>query len=152
METKEKTMEVLAGDLEKEMRLTQSVLDASSEILMEMGSAGEYTRASDNYACASLMMFHFTTLERVVKEGYKKTESFIRFTIYQIERTTDRRILECDVASSDRDCFLVKSMAYKSTLYRTFKRFLTYFDEDSAKSQTNITKSLAGFATAAKAI
>lgn len=138
MEKEKETIDLLAEDLAKELADARAIVVGASEGFVSLGDPSEYTKASDDYSCASLMVFHLSLLETFVKaRDTKQAENVIRLTIYQLERTENPKILELEGEWKQDDNLLMKMMVTKAKLHRTFKKFLTYFEETHRQKSTN---------------
>ncbi len=138
MEKEKETIDLLAEDLAKELADARAIVVGASEGFVSLGDPSEYTRATNDYSCASLMVFHLSLLETFVKaRDAQRAENVVRLTLYQLERTENPTILELDWEWQEDDSLLMKMMVTKAKMHRTFKRFLDYFEETHRQKSTN---------------
>lgn len=94
MEEKKDILEIISEDLEKEINAFETTQRWNMKAfdLMKVDSEA-YTRAWFSFASISTVMHHLLTLKTLLERKDEKiVENFIRFTLYQIDYTTDIKV------------------------------------------------------------
>ena len=126
METNYQSLQNLSVDLDRELALCEDALKGDAHTLSLLkNDVLTFNRAWVSFASTSVMQHQFLTLKNIVANNDRKmAENFIRFTIYQLEQFTCPENLNSNSDESTGDIILDGRI----TLYKVFKRFLSYFE------------------------